>query len=46
MVCIQQWIDRKRGVAGIYAAQLFPPADPPTQKLFAQFQRDVYAMVA
>ncbi|KAJ9499197.1 hypothetical protein H2202_005354 [Exophiala xenobiotica] len=39
------WIDRARGVCGVFADQIFPPADPPTQKLFAQFQRDIYKIV-
>ncbi|KIX04063.1 uncharacterized protein Z518_07616 [Rhinocladiella mackenziei CBS 650.93] len=38
------WIDRRRGICGVYATQFFPPGDHPTQKLFTQFQKDVYAM--
>ncbi|EHY60355.1 hypothetical protein HRR80_000114 [Exophiala dermatitidis] len=38
------WIDRHRGIGGVYANHFFPPADPPTQKLFALFQRDMYTL--
>lgn len=36
------WVDRERGSAGVFLAQLLPFADPGVLKLFERFERAVY----
>jgi CubicO group peptidase (beta-lactamase class C family) len=38
------WIDPARHVAGVYATQLLPFADPRALDLFARFETETYAM--
>jgi CubicO group peptidase (beta-lactamase class C family) len=38
------WLDRERGVAGVFLTQLLPFADPRALGLFDRFERAVYAV--
>ena len=38
------FIDDKRGVAGVYAAHVYPPGDKPTQNLFKLWHMGVYEL--
>lgn len=36
------WIDRKKGVSGIFGTQVFPAGDPKCLQLFAEFEESMY----
>jgi hypothetical protein len=40
------FIDEKKGIAGVYAAHVYPPGDRPTQQLFKLWHRGVFDMVS
>ncbi|KAB2579326.1 Acyltransferase LovD [Lasiodiplodia theobromae] len=39
---VNWWVDRKAGLAVLYASQLFPPADPKTVEMQELYAREMY----
>jgi methyl acetate hydrolase len=39
---IYYWIDRRNGIAGFWATQILPLADPPTRQGYSEFETVVY----
>ncbi|KAI1341142.1 beta-lactamase/transpeptidase-like protein [Xylariaceae sp. FL0016] len=40
------FVDRKAGVCGLYAGQLYPPADPKATELCGEFEKGIYEMIS
>lgn len=46
LTCVQsQWIDPKKGVAGLYLSQLVPTGDDKSVELAREFEHAVYKAV-